>query len=54
MNVKTKDPIKLDQILKLLFSTSERVLLDTLTSIFNIKLKGKELLNYQKIIMIWI
>ena len=43
MTVKTKDPIKLDQILKLLFSTSERVLLDTLTSIFNIKLKGKDI-----------
>lgn len=35
MTVKTKESVKLDQILKLLFSTSDRVLLDMLNSIFD-------------------
>lgn len=33
--VKSKEPVKLDQILKLLFSTSDKVLLGMLNSIFN-------------------
>ena len=35
MTIKTKESVKLDQILKLLFSTSDRVLLSMLNSIFD-------------------